>query len=209
LKRSVALLAAVVLLAACSGSDAETTTGPVSTTTTPTGGDNLAAAAAEQFDTTGDDLVAVMQAWREMFKYFGEHPTGTVDEILDQLYTPTSDRREAVRTGFAELVDNDWHMIDPGTVLWGVKILENNGNTATVWEAIERGAATDGLQIIGDSEGNPVKTFPGYGLRIREVHLVRDNADARWLVDAVPLFDTSVEQEDLELLDFDWIRTEG
>lgn len=200
-----ATTASTTTLAVTTTTPLATTTAPPITTSEPPSSDNPAAVAAEQFDTTGDDLVAAMQAWHELIRYFAQNPVGTPDEMVDLMYTPEFNQRDLLHERFAELVENDWRYIDPGTTLWGVKVVELDGDRAVVLEAIERGATTGGLQIVGDADGNEVKTYEGWELRIRELNLVREGPESRWRIDRVPAVDKTVEMSDLEVLEFDWI----
>ena len=161
---------------------------------------------AQQFDRTGDDLVAVVQAWYDLFNYLEHSPVGTADQMIDVLYTSNYHAIEKATADFAELVDNAWRYDDPGVEVIGVRVDQVDDTMATVLVAFERGVQSDGVQIIVDESGAQVKTYPGWPLRIQEWNLVRLSRSEARTVDRVPAGDESVEPELLETLDFTWIR---
>jgi hypothetical protein len=203
-------VAAAATTNAVTTTDAAVTTRESSSTTAvepQTASSNMSASdVAAQFDTSGDDLVAVMTQWRDMFNAFEAEPVGTAEEIVDEMFTADYTLRDNVLADFGELVDNDWRFTDGGSELVGVRIRSFDGDNAVVWEATVRGANTDWLQVISDSDGNEVKTYPGWELRVRELHLRRRDADSRWLVHDAPSQDSTFSRQELTIFSFDWIR---
>jgi hypothetical protein len=110
-----------------------------------------------------------------------------------------------VLSEFGELVDNDWRYVDTGARALAVKVLWLETNRASLWVAFQRGTENDGLQVIADSEGNEVKTYPGWDLLVQEVVVARTAEDSPWRIDAAPSHDSGMTKPQLYVLGFDWL----
>lgn len=130
----------------------------------------------DDFDTTGDNLWAVMLEIEDLFNYLEGTPSGSGEEMLGMMYGQSYPDREMLLKGFDELAQNDWRYVDAGTETVAIDVDELAADEATVRVATRRGD-----QRIADAEGNVVKVYRGWDLDVL-TYVLQRQTDGRWLI---------------------------
>jgi len=199
------IIAAVVMAAGCSGETAETTTTtlPVTTTTTsttiaPTTSTTTATLAPttttvdplarpdvlvsnvnrdsiDDFDTSKDNVYEAAMELQDLFVFLEGNPTDDANEMMALMFERNYVYWNPIMVGFLELTDNPgWHYVDPGVQTLGIDVLSYEDAVAVI-----RIADVRPQQIIADSSGDVIKSYPGWERRVSEFTLRRD-PDGRW-----------------------------
>lgn len=125
-------------------------------------------------DTTGTDLVKVMQNLKLLLGVAYER----VDlSLLDMIYTPDAEQRKEAEKQLRFLLDNGWHYAESSDSV----VKDISVKTPLDGVAVVDLVSAEGAQVVKDSSGQVAKTGEGWSPRHERYGLFR-GGDGRWRI---------------------------
>lgn len=228
----VLAVAGTLLVGGCSGTTAETTTTVVTTTSTTTTTTTTAAPPTttttttmlaptttvdplarpdvlvsnvdrdtiDEFDTSGDNVYEMVMELKDLFVYLEGNPTNDAEAMVSSIFGRDYPYWNAITVGFLELTDNPgWHYVDPGIETLGVELVEAGDDHAVLKVADRRGS-----QVIANGQGEVVKTYDGWDLKVTQIRFAR-GSDGHWRYDDLEPSVPISEDELATMVPVEWI----